>query len=94
MSDFWLNSTHLTVICVYIGQKLILRVSCELPMSKDIQIGIPCVYDALCFWAGIGFAVFVFGLIGAVFFSVLRERHLQQKKREQRRSKRKAKSQS
>lgn len=63
-------------------------------VNEDIQIGIPCVNEVLCFWAGVGFAVLVVGFIGAVIFSVLRERYVQQKKRKQRRSARKAKSQT
>lgn len=52
--------------------------------TREIQIGLPCVYEQLCFWTGIAIAVFFVGLIGAIIISVWRDKLKQQKKRQQR----------
>lgn len=57
-------------------------------MKDRLQIGIPCVYEALCFWLGVGFAVAVVGSIGYVFYSIWKERNEVKKRREERRLKR------
>jgi hypothetical protein len=53
--------------------------------NNEIQIGLPCVYEQLCFWTGIAIAVFFAGLIGAIIISVWRDKIKQQKIRQKRR---------
>jgi hypothetical protein len=53
--------------------------------NNEIQIGLPCVYEQLCFWTGITIAVFFAGLIGAIIISVWRDKIKQQKIRQKRR---------
>lgn len=49
--------------------------------TNQVQIGLPCVYEELCFWAGVGFALLVLGLVSSVVISVIREKKRQQRKR-------------
>jgi hypothetical protein len=53
--------------------------------NNNIQIGLPCVYEQLCFWTGIAIAVFFVGLIAAIIISVWRDRLKQQSKHKKRR---------
>jgi hypothetical protein len=50
--------------------------------KSGIQIGLPCVYEQLCFWTGVAIVVFFVGLIGAVIISVWLDKIKQQKKRQ------------
>jgi hypothetical protein len=49
--------------------------------ESGIQIGLPCVYEQLCFWTGVAIVVFFVGLIGAIIISVWLDKIKQQKKR-------------
>jgi uncharacterized membrane-anchored protein YhcB (DUF1043 family) len=53
--------------------------------KSEIQIGLPCVYEQLCFWTGVAIIVFFVGLIGAIIISIWRDKIKQQKKRQARR---------
>jgi hypothetical protein len=53
--------------------------------SSEIQIGLPCVYETLCYWLGIGFFVLIFALIAAIVFSVWREEKNRLKKMKKKR---------
>lgn len=53
--------------------------------NNNIQIGLPCVYEAFCFWTGVAIAVFFMGLIAAIVISVWRDRITQRNRRKQRR---------
>lgn len=50
--------------------------------KSEIQIGLPCVYEQLCFWTGVAIVVFFVGLIGAIVISVWLDKIKQQKKRQ------------
>jgi hypothetical protein len=50
--------------------------------KSGIQIGLPCVYEQLCFWTGVAIVVFFVGLIGAIIISVWLDKIKQQKKRQ------------
>ena len=50
--------------------------------NSEIQIGLPCVYEQLCFWLGVAIAVIVVGIIAALIISVWRDKMKQQKKRQ------------
>lgn len=63
-------------------------------MSNDIQIGMPCVYEGLCFWIGAGFgAVVLFGILYFVW-SAWREKQQQKRLSALRRQKRRSNSKS
>jgi ATP/ADP translocase len=53
--------------------------------NSEIQSGLPCVYEQLCYWTGIAVAVLFVGLIGAIIISVWQDKIKQQKKRKARR---------
>lgn len=53
--------------------------------DNNLQIGLPCVYEQLCFWTGVAIAVFFVGLIAAIIISVWRDKLKQQNRRKQRR---------
>jgi hypothetical protein len=48
--------------------------------NSEIQIGLPCVYETLCYWLGIGFVVLVFALVAAIMLSVWRDNKKRRKK--------------
>jgi heme exporter protein D len=54
----------------------------------EIKIGLPCVYEQLCFWSGVGISVLFISLIAAVVISVWRDKIKQQKAREMRKKQR------
>ncbi|MEP4890967.1 MAG: hypothetical protein ABJV04_13135 [Aliiglaciecola sp.] len=54
----------------------------------EIRIGLPCVYEQLCFWSGVGIAVLFISIIAAIIISVWRDKIKQQKKRELRKKQR------
>ncbi|GAB5381166.1 MAG: hypothetical protein Alis3KO_16190 [Aliiglaciecola sp.] len=60
-------------------------------MSNDIQIGIPCVYEDLCFWLGVGFGVLVIVAIATLVWSVWQDKRKQEKQRQIRKEKIRAK---
>ncbi|MDO6694664.1 hypothetical protein Q4574_15310 [Aliiglaciecola sp. 3_MG-2023] len=59
--------------------------------NTEIQIGLPCVYEQLCFWSGVGIAFLFVAIIVAIVVSVWRDKIKQRKKREERLKQRKRK---
>jgi len=54
-------------------------------INSEIKIGLPCVYEQLCYWTGVAIAVFIVGLIAAIIISIWWDKIKQQKKRRNRR---------